>query len=182
MLRLTIPGTELYDEKTNTFIQVPDQVLMLEHSLLSISKWESIWKKPFFESFEKATSNEILSYIECMTINKNVNPFTYSIISQKEIDTIVSYMNDPMTATWFVETDDKNQKTSQAVTSELLYYWMISFNIPVDFEKWHVNRLTTLIRVFTAKNSPKKKKSKRDMIRERSKLNAERLKRMKSNG
>lgn len=182
MFHLTIPETELFDEKTYTFVEVPSQVLKLEHSLLSISKWESIWKKPFFESFEKASNEEIMSYIKCMTINKNVNPIVYSIISNRDINRIVEYMNDSMTATWFSEKESSNNKQSQAVTSELIYYWMLSFNIPVEFERWHINRLTTLIRVFIEKNAPKKKTSKRDMIRKRSELNAARLNKLNTSG
>ena len=180
MLKITIKGTELFDERTLEFTTTKDQTIQLEHSLISLSKWESKWHKPFLGKEEK-TEEEIRDYIRCMTITQNVDPQLYYNLSPENIKQVEDYMADTMTATWF--NDSKNPKSKQkTVTAELIYYWMITLEIPVEFEKWHLNRLLTLIRVCNIENSPKKKMRKGDVFKQNSKLNAERRRMMNSRG
>jgi len=155
MLEITIQGSsELYDSATNTFYEIKGQKLALEHSLVSISKWESKWHKPYLSN-ETKTLEENIDYIRMMTLTKNVDPRLYYLMTQENFDEISNYINDPMTATWFSKTND-SRPNRRIITSELIYYWMISLNIPMECQKWHLNRLLTLIRVCNAENSPKK--------------------------
>lgn len=172
MLEIVIKGEELYDEKTNQFIYGKDTVLRLEHSLLSISKWESKWHKPFL-SKESMTDEELRDYIRCMTIVHNNDPDIYDYLSVSNIKEIKAYIDDPMTASWF---NDRNNPPSRqrVVTSELIYYWMTALQIPFECEKWHLNRLLTLIRVCNIENSPKKKMKKGDIFKQNAALNARR--------
>lgn len=157
MLQISIPESEYFDEKTDTFINVKACTLQLEHSLLSLSKWESKWCKPFLGKEEK-TEEMVRDYVRCMTLNKDVDPMAYEAIPQSEFIRIKEYINAPMTATWFND-KDKKAPNRQTITSELIYYWMIAQNIPFECEKWHLNRLFTLIRVCGEKNKPPKKMS-----------------------
>lgn len=184
MLEITIPAVELYDDDRNVFYQPveKDTVLQLEHSLISLRKWESKWHTPFFSKKEHSPES-MLDYIRCMTLNKNVNPDIYNYIPRQEMERISKYIEDPMTATWFTE-DEKNKKSSVAptVTAEIVYYQMFSYNIPLECEKWHLNQLLTLIRVFQEKNNPKKVKKGKDLYRSNAKLNAARRKALGSRG
>lgn len=160
MLQISIPETEFYNELTEEFALVKPCTLQLEHSLLSLSKWESKWCKPFLGKEEK-TEEMTRDYIRCMTLNKDVDPMVYNAIPSKEFLKIQEYIRAPMTATWF--NDRENRPPSrQVITSELIYYWMIAQNIPMECEKWHLNRLFTLIRICGEKNKPQKKMSKKD--------------------
>ncbi len=180
MLKIIVPATEFFDEINEVFIYKKEQHLQLEHSLVSLSKWESKWNKAFLGRQEK-TDEEILDYVRCMTLTQNVNPEVYFRLSAENYATINAYIEAPMTATCFF--DDKQQKRSkETVTSELIYYWMISYNIPVEFQKWHLNRLLTLIRVCSIKNSPPKKRSRREIMQRNAALNAARRSRLHSNG
>lgn len=176
MLTLNVQVTdELWDEKKEIFIPPKYVKLKLEHSLISISNWESKWCKPFLSEDDK-TAEEILDYIECMTISPNINPDVYSMLTEFEIQTIMEYINAPMTATTFSE-KPKGKKNNEFITSELIYYWMVSFNIPVEeCQKWHLNRLLTLIRICEIKNDPGKKMSKRETLENYASLNAARRK------
>ena len=190
MLQLTIPGkpaspeTEFFDEKTQTFFTVPgspatkEQKLQLEHSLVSISKWESKWCKPFL-SKNGMTEEETIDYVRCMTITQNVPPEAYSNLTEENIKTVSEYINAPMTATWFSE-DKKGPANREVVTAELIYYWMIALQIPFKCEKWHLNRLLTLIRVCNVKNTPPKKMSKRALTSRNAQLNAARRQQLNS--
>ena len=180
MLTITIPATEVFDELKGEFVYVKEQTLQLEHSLISISKWESKWCKPFLGKQDK-TSEEIIDYIKCMTLN-NVNENVYSCLSQANINAINEYIAAPMTATTFI--DDKNGKRNrEIVTAELIYYWMIALNIPFDpCQKWHLNRLLTLVRVCNIKNTPPKKMGKRATANQYAQLNAARRKQFNSKG
>lgn len=180
MLQITVPSRELWNEKTQEFIQTKECVLQLEHSLVSISKWESKWNKVFLTKKEK-TKEEIIDYVKCMTITQNVDPSIYNYLSNDNIDKINEYIYAPMTATWFSK-EGKGRGSGEQVTSELIYYWMISLNIPFECQKWHLNRLLTLIRVCNIKNTPPKKMSKRALLQRNAKLNAERLKQFNTNG
>lgn len=180
MLQLNIPPQELYDEEENLFIELKGQTLQLEHSLVSISKWESNWLKPFL-SKDKKTSEEILDYVRCMTINSNVDSNIYNFIDNSMMEKISSYIENPMTATTFPP--DKTSTTNrEIVTSELIYYWMIAFNIPFECQKWHLSRLLVLINICNFKNQPKKKMSKSEILRRNKDINAARRAALGSRG
>lgn len=180
MLRIMIPATELWDRSKRKFIITKEQTLQLEHSLVSLSKWEAKWCKPFLTK-DKKSVEETIDYIRCMTLTQNVDPYVYSAITNEHIEQINKYIEAPMTATWFAE--EKNNKPSrEQITAELIYYWMIAFNIPFECQKWHLNRLLTLIRVCNVKNQPPKKMSTKDLINRNSKLNAERRKLLNTRG
>ena len=156
--------------------------MQLEHSLLSISKWESKWCKAFLESREEKTYEEVIDYIKCMTLNKNVSDDVYRCLTQENITAINDYIAAPMTATYF-SNNERGKRNSEQVTSELIYYWMIALQIPFDpCQKWHINRLLTLIRVCNVKNQPPKKMSKRSTASQYAKLNAARRQQMNSRG
>ena len=171
MLVINVPEQDLYDPVSNEFIFIKKQTLHLEHSLLSISKWESKWHKPYLSKEEK-TVEEMIDYIRCMTISQNIDPNVYKCLTQENINDIVKYMEDPMTAT----TVNTHQKPSrEIVTSELIYYWMTALNIPFDpCQKWHLNRLLMLIQVCSIKSQPAKKMSRAEIMRRNTQLNAAR--------
>ena len=181
MLRIEIPILpEGWDEEKQEFVEPKVKVLQLEHSLVSLSKWESKWCKAFLSKKDK-TYEETLDYIKCMTITQNVDPDVYNHLTRENIAQINKYIESPMTATFF--SDDKTGKASrEIVTNELIYYWMIALNIPFECQKWHLNRLLTLIKVCNIKNSPPKKRSKREIMSRNAALNAARRKQMNSNG
>lgn len=180
MLRITIPEVELWDEEKQEFIYIKEQTLSLEHSLVSLSKWESKWNKAFLGKTEK-TPEETLDYIKCMTITQNVDPEIYNYLTPDNINQVNKYIEAPMTATTF--SNEKISSTSrETVTSELIYYWMIALNIPFECQKWHLNRLLTLIRVCNIKNAPPKKMSKRELMSRNSALNAARRQQLNTRG
>lgn len=160
MLTITVPmGPEMFDDDTEEFIRLPsesDVVLELEHSLLTLSKWEEEFEKPFLVEDEKS-SEEILSYIRIMVQTPNVPPEVFSRLTQDNVDAINKYINAKRTATWFRETGNE-KKNNQTITNELIYHWMFSYGIDIECQNWHLNRLFTLIRIFSAKNSNEKKK------------------------
>ena len=180
MLPITIPSVELYDEYHGEFISTKEQTLQLEHSLVSLSKWESKWHKPFLSKQEKS-HEETIDYIRCMTLTQNVDPNVYNYLTNENIKRVNDYIDDPMTATTF--SDDKKGKPSrEIVTAEVIYYWMIALNIPDKCEKWHLNRLLTLIKVCNIKNQPAKKMSKREIMSRNAAINAARRQQMNSKG
>lgn len=182
MLQITIPATELWDEEKEEFITAgKEQVLTLEHSLVSLSKWESKWCKAFLNPKLEKTDVETIDYIKCMTITQNVDSSVYERLTRTNIEAINAYIDSPMTATTFSNHSSKGG-SKEIVTSELIYYWMISFNIPMECQKWHLNRLLTLIRVCDIKNTPPKKMSRRDVINRYASLNASRKKQLNSTG
>lgn len=180
MLTLKISGKELWNERTEEFVAGKDQVLTLEHSLVSLSKWESKWNKPFLSKKEKSFE-ETIDYIRCMTLTQNVDQNIYNCLSRKNIKDVNDYISMPMTATTFYE--EKTAKGSnEIITSELIYYWMISMNIPFECQKWHLNRLLTLIRVCSIKSQPAKKMSRREVLSRNAALNAARKKQLNTTG
>lgn len=180
MLQVTIPAYEWFDERTNTFGQTKETTIQLEHSLVSIHRWEQKWNKPFLGTDPK-TTEECIDYIRCMTLTQHVDPNVYKGITNFVLDQINAYIESPMTATWFGDDKDKTgPKHREIITSEVIYYWMISLNIPWECRKWHLNTLLTLIRVCNVKNAPQKKRSRREMLDQRTALNKARLARLKS--
>ena len=168
-LTIIVPGQELYDSSTNEFVEIARTSLTLEHSLLSISKWESKYKKAYL-SREPKTTEELIDYIRCMTITPNVPTNVYRGLTQENYKDVIAYIEDNRTATTF---SDKNKKSSrEIVTSEIIYYWMTALNIPFEpCQKWHLSRLLTLIDVCAIKNAPPKKMKKGEALRRQHSLN-----------
>lgn len=169
MLVIEVPGREIFNEGTEEFISTKTTTLQLEHSLVSISKWESKWHKSFL-STDKKTPEEFLDYVRCMTITQNVDPNVYMVLTKDNLKKIADYMDNPMTATTINSFDDKARNRKQErITSELIYYWMVAFNINFECQKWHLNRLLMLIKICQIKNEPPKKLS-RSQIMNRNKM------------
>lgn len=174
MLRITIPGDEIYDEEANEFRTINDFHLELEHSLVSLSKWESKYEKPFL-SVEKKTPEETLDYVKFMTLTPDTPDWVYSRITKPIAEQINQYVTSKMSATWFTEPPrHTGPRSNTVVTAEIIYHWMIAQNIPVEFETWHLERLLTLIRVVNEKNKPPKKMSKREVMSQHAAINAKR--------
>lgn len=180
MLKIIIPGQEYFDEVKEEFIQYDPQEIELEHSLVSISKWESKWCKPFLDGKEKSVE-EILDYVCCMTITPNVNVEVYQRLTINNLEAINKYIEAPMTATTFRD-DGSSKRNREIVTSEVIYYWMVAYNIPFECQHWHLNRLLTLVRVCNVKNNPPKKMSKQEIMERNKKLNEMRKRQLKTNG
>lgn len=187
MLEIYVDPPEYFNNKTNEFVKssIKPTTLQLEHSLISISKWESKWHKPFLENSNNLTKEEIIDYIKCMTISPGkVEDEVYLVMSKENVDDIIKYIQNPMTATWFKEEKNK-PKSKEIITSELIYYWMVALQIPFECQKWHINRLLTLVRVCNVKNeesTSKNKMSKRDLMSRNAALNAQRRARLNSKG
>lgn len=188
MLEIVIPEQhyEFFDDKKEEFVQVDvkETRIQLEHSLISLKKWEQKYHKPFLSKADELTYEELLDYVRCMTISHGVDPKLYEWIPENVMNEIVAYIKDPMTATWFNDNNLQGaQKTSrEVITCEIIYYWMISLNIPVEFEKWHLNQLLTLIKVVNIKNGKPTKKDRKTAAMERAALNAKRRAEYNSKG
>ena len=180
MLQIKIPGVDGWDERTDQFVTLPDTTIVLEHSLISISKWESKWHVPFLGKDEK-TPEQINDYIKCMTITPNVRDEVYNYIPKDQVDKIMEYINDSMTATTIHERGGP-RRSREIVTSELIYYWMVALQIPFECQKWHINRLMMLIQICEIKNQPDKKMSKRSAMQQNAALNAARRQKAHSRG
>lgn len=180
MLTIIVPAIEMWDESKEEFVSAKEQVLFLEHSLVSLSKWEKKWHKSFLFTKEK-TNEEAIDYIRCMTLNSDVDQDVYSRLTRSNFDEINKYMENPMTATTFRNVNSGG-RNSEIVTAELIYYWMISLGIPYECREWHLNQLITLIRVCSIKNSPNKKMSRRELMSQNAALNAARRQQFNSKG
>jgi hypothetical protein len=179
MLKLIIPAIEQYDETRNEFINTKEKILQLEHSLVSLSKWESKWCKPFLSKEEK-TFEESVDYIRCMTITQHMNYDDYSGVTNAQIREVTKYIEAPMTATIF--TKDKRPPNREIITAEIIYYWMVALNIPFECQKWHLNRLLTLINVCNIKNNPPKRMSRKELMNRNAALNAARRQSLNTKG
>lgn len=179
MLKITVPGNELFDPEKNLFYVTKETNLSLEHSLVSLSKWESKWKIPFLSSGSSPaakktlTPEQLLDYIKCMTLTQNVDPNVYQALTRENINDILAYIEDPMTATTITQKDQRRGK-QRVVTSELIYYWMTALNIPFECQKWHLNRLLMLIQVASIEQEPPKKMDPKSVMRQNHSLNAAR--------
>ena len=180
MLRLFFKELETYDEKENLFSTVPAGEIELEHSLVSVSKWEAIHKKAFLGT-ETKTYEEIISYLECMAVDGKFPPELLARIDDGHIQQLSEYINSAQTATWFGETKDA-PKSREVITAEVIYYWMIHFNIPVEFQYWHLNRLLTLVRVCGVKQEKPKKMGRQEAADQRRMLNEQRKKQFNTRG
>lgn len=179
MLTLIIPPDELFDERTNKFIKVKGTTLQLEHSLVSVSKWEAKHHKIFLDDSYTKTAEELTDYIKCMTLTQNVDPLVYMVLKPDAIKQINDYISDPMTATHFNEnnirkTAKKGPRSDEKMSSEMIYYAMVANQIPFECQKWHLNRLFTLIRICGIKNQDPKKMSKADLNSKYRSVNAAR--------
>lgn len=184
MLKVHIPSTELYVAKTNSFIEIKEKELTLEHSLISVSKWESVWHKPFL-TIDKKSREETLDYIRQMCIGYQPTDAELLSIPQSEIVKVNNYISNPMTATTFHEYEKSNRGPhggSQKITSELIYYWMIGYNIPFECEKWHLNRLLVLIKICSIKTGKQKPMSKNAIREQNRQLNDMRRKALNTSG
>jgi len=180
MLKITIPSIEQYDEANNLFVTSNEQTLQIEHSLVSLSKWESKWEKPFLSRDEK-TFEETVDYIRCMTITQNVDNECYAAIDSGVIRQVRDYIDAPMTAT-VISKNEKKSFSSEIITAEVIYYWMVAATIPFECQKWHLNRLLTLIDVCNIKNSPKKKMSRKELMARNKELNDARRAKLNNKG
>lgn len=169
MKKIVVPRTEFWDEKKEEFFFTDGATLKLEHSLISISKWESIWHVSFIDT--QKTDEQMISYIKCMTLNDVSDDLVYYAISGKQMNEIAKYIDDPMTATTITETKKNAVMPGKKITSEEIYYWMIKFGIPSQYEKWHLNRLITLIRVCSAYETQGTKRTNREIAQSYRELN-----------
>lgn len=179
MLKLTVQLSENFNEETNKF-ESEFFVLELEHSLVSLSKWESEFEKPFLGPDEKSTE-EIMAYIRVMILTPEYPENIIDLLSQRNLEEINQYIDAKMTATWFNE-PKTTSRTSEQITSELIYYWIVSYQIPWEVENWHLNRLFTLIKVFNVKNADPKKRSRQEIATDRRKLNEQRRQQHRTSG
>ena len=176
MIQIKIPESEYFNESSNEFILIKPITLKMEHSLISIKNWESKWNVAFLGKEEK-TNEQMIDYLRCMTISPgDVKYETYLSISQTEMTRISEYIKAPMTATKFYD-EHGNQINRETITAEIIYYWMVTLNIPFELQKVHLNQLLTLIRVTSVKNTPPKKMSKSEIIKRNNRINDERRKR-----
>ena len=171
-ISIIVPGRDFFDSQTNRFISTKQQKLVLEHSLLSIAKWEMKWHKAYL-SMEHKTDEQNLDYIRCMCLTEPSDPMVFFALTKDNVKAISDYISDPMTATTFNRRDKRPSR--EIITNELIYFWMAEYNIPFDpCQKWHLNRLMTLIEVAAVKNQPPKKMGKRDILSQNAALNAQR--------
>ena len=178
-IKVTI-GQEYFDDETEEFIEAESCELQLEHSLVSISKWESKWNKPFLSN-PNMTDEETLDYIQCMTLTENIDPNIFNRLDRKNVEQIRNYISAPMTATTF-SNNKAGKGGHEIITSELIYYWMVSLNIPFECQYWHLNRLLTLVRVCNIKNQPPKKMGKKELMNRNAALNAQRRAQLNTKG
>ena len=182
MLQIYVPGVDGWDEAKEEFVPVVlGTNIVLEHSLISISKWESKWHKAFLGKDQK-TPEQIVDYIKCMTITPNIKAEVYDRLTRENIDQVMAYIEDPMTATTINDKSGSRRMSREVVTSELIYYWMVALEIPFECQKWHINRLMMLIQICNIKNQPDKKMSKRNTAQQNAMLNASRRHQSHSRG
>ena len=178
MLQIVVPARELWDEINERFVNVKETKLTLEHSLVSISKWEAKWHKSFFS--DDKTQEMMIDYIRDMTLTQNVDPNIYNYLSDENLMDIRKYMEDSRTATKFF--NEQKSSRREVITSELVYFWMVHWGIPFECQKWHINRLLTLIRICGIKNQPQKKMSQREVLGQYASINAARKKKYNTRG
>lgn len=183
MLRITVLGQDHFDETTSSFVTIGDEVLELEHSLVSLSKWESEFGIPFLAEEPKKTPEQTMAYIKFMTIGEERPDEFYDRLTAENVKQISEYMDRKMTATWFADSPKgRGPKQAEVVTAELIYYWMVALQIDFECQHWHLKRLLTLIQVCSLKNQPPKKMSRREAMSQQRSLNAARKSQMGTSG
>ena len=183
MLTITVSGEELWDAGTETFSTFEDTILELEHSLISLSKWESKHKKAFLGPEPKSTE-EVIDYIKIMVLTPSFPSEIFSRLSPENLTDINEYLDSSESATTFANIRQTKGR-SEIITAELIYFWMVNHQIPFECQYWHLNRLFALIRICNIKNLKDKKMSKSDraaMIQERRNLNAQRKEQLGTTG
>lgn len=173
MLKIHVESREIWDEKNERFLTTKDTTLNLEHSLVSMHKWEKKYHKSFIKNKSK-TSDEWVYYIKCMTLTQNVDEIIFSLLTKEDVEKIIEYINDPMSAT-YIRKDDRGRKSREVPTAEYFYYIMFTLGIPKECEKWHFNTLMSLIHIFEIKSGNKKGMKKNDIARNYAALNKQRL-------
>lgn len=185
MLEITIPEKNgIWDDEKEEFLTIKECHLKLEHSLISVRKWEEKWKKPFLSRKNDKTKIEVLDYIRCMSLDKNVDLLAIAFMPPDIYKKIIEYIKDPMTATTFQDRMFVGASTNvnEVITAEVIYCWMIMLNIPIELEKWHLEKLLTLIKTVNIKSNPNKKMNKKDSVAYIAALNAERKKKYNTKG
>lgn len=180
ILKIRIPSIEIYDEIKEEFAFTKAYNLSLQHSLVSLSKWESRWNKPFLDG-DKKTIEETLDYIKCMTITQNIPVTAYDYLPAEALHQIQAHIKAPMTATTIAK-QPGSPTNKEVFTAEIIYYWMIGLNIPMECQTWHLNRLLTLIQVCNIKNNPSKKMGRQETLTRQRSLNAQRRAKMATKG
>lgn len=184
-ITIKIKKQELYDETNEKFIELQsDYDLILEHSLISISKWESKWHKLYFDDKEKKSREEVLDYVRCMNTKYDAPDYVYNALTTEDFEAIAKYIDDPSTATKLPKMPEKNNSMRhEKLSSELLYYYMFKLNIPKECEKWHINRLLVLIEIFGIKDgNDSKKLSRAELIARNRSINAKNRARFNTKG
>lgn len=182
MLEIFIPNIEGFDEKAGRFFSISETKLLLEHSLVSVSEWEKHWRIPFLGDKEK-TPEQVIDYIQCMTLNEISDKSVYRHLSTKNVELITDYIKNPMTATTFTKREEaKNGFVKKMITSEQIYGWMTNLRIPSEYQYWHLNRLITLMKVVNLQRAPQKKMGKREEAQQRAALVAQRRAKYNSRG
>jgi hypothetical protein len=171
MLRLSIATSEAYDEAAGEFVSAEVEEILLEHSLVSLSKWESKWEVPFLDSTQK-TNEQVLDYVRMMFSGDDFPEHLVKHFTKIHFGLINDYINAKMSATWIAEQPAKGAR--EIITAELIYYWMIALGIPFECQNWHLSRLLMLIKVCNIKNSPKKKMNSQNLAARHRELNAQR--------
>lgn len=180
MLTIVVPGIEMFDDESQEFVTRGDVILELEHSLVSLSKWESFFEKPFLGQADKSLE-EVMGYVKAMTLTPNIPNEIYQKLSEENFQQINDYIEAKMTATWFSE-EPVSRPSREVITAELIYYWMVVFQIPFECENWHLNRLFTLIRICNIKQSKPKKMSRSEIAARNRELNARRKRELGTSG
>ena len=187
MLTITIAGSEGWDEEKQEFVKTSkDCTICLEHSLVSMSKWEAKYHRPFLSEDQK-TRKELIYYVKCMTITQNVDDSVYQNISADNLKKVLEYIDDPMSATVFYDYGRKQKRgriKNKVPTTETIYSYMVGLNIDFKCEKWHLNRLLNLIRICSENNQPpnKKRMSNREILERNHSLNKQRQKLLNTKG
>ena len=181
MLTLVIPGEEFFDQKTSTFVSTEETTIRLEHSLASMSKWESFFEKPFLSTSEK-TDEEVLMYVRYMILDEDYPENIFDSLTMANVKEIHKYIDSAQSATTFGEMPNVKKSRGEVITTELIYYFMVSFNIPFECENWHLNRLFSLIKICNIKNSKPPKMSRADIAKRNHELNAQRRAQLNTKG
>lgn len=181
MLTITIQGDELWDNDAEIFTYTDDVVLQFEHSLVSLSKWEAKFHKPFLTP-DKKTEDEMYGYVVAMLVTPNADQDVLNRMTEDQVNALNDYINDPMTGSTIAELPQAGPRSSERISAELVYFWMSHYAIPYDARDWHLNQLFTLIKIHHAKNQKQKKVPRAERVQTMAEINAQRKARLGSSG